>query len=678
MRNSYVYFKEKPAEFFHLIPQVGVTHLHCEADPDHNAVWDMAVSPEGRVFFAACGESYLSLYARLYEYDHKQKKLIRHFGLEDRILTNPTALRTSKFHTALSFIGDGRIFATTHTTSPAPTHPTWMPYEYSGHPYEEYPGSMIMEYNYLTGESKGLGMISPHDTTYGGAYDPKNGDYFCITFMRGIGYVYNVHTGNLRCLGQVSDTRTSRMFLCSDGHIYGTTFSGAMFRYNTDIRDVEYLGVNASGLLRHAVEIDGVLYFTTGTCSIIGAGQELYAYELKTRKLTTVGKPFPKVETDSTDPWVYLNAYGMAVDSKKRLWYGVMTHVPGIRFAGARLFMWDFLNGKDPVDCGFMGTTKQTIAIPSEMHIVNDVLYISDSNHMSDHDVACGIMAIDLDVFVPALETAPRIFSHDYMNYIVYPEQCHKYYPKDDFAECYARWDNYFKETVSYFNQFAIDNAFRVANNGTAGVSVWEKVGRKNAAIHSISWEDNENFTFYCGKDKTYRADCQLKDGKISLLKLEEAKLPEVSELRTAVPDVKMPAVPGRRYIAKAESSVKMPDGSVFVGTQDTMVCLIDGNKVFGLGQVCSGGGVHSLDCTADGKVWGVAGHAEACGQVFTYSKEDGLVLRGIVPEVFASCGRNVTCYRPTTLALSPNGRYLAIGGADELGGVVVLDIQGK
>ena len=110
MNNPYAYLKAKPAEFFHLIPQVGVTHLHCEQDPDHNAVWDMAVSPEGRIFFSACGESYLSLYARLYEYDHKEKKLIRHFGLEDRILTNPTALRTSKFHTALSFIGDGKIF----------------------------------------------------------------------------------------------------------------------------------------------------------------------------------------------------------------------------------------------------------------------------------------------------------------------------------------------------------------------------------------------------------------------------------------------------------------------------------------------------------------------------------------------------------------------------------------
>ena len=57
MNNPYEYFKAKPAEYFHLIPQVGVTHLHCDQDPDHNAVWDMAVSPEGRVFFSACGES---------------------------------------------------------------------------------------------------------------------------------------------------------------------------------------------------------------------------------------------------------------------------------------------------------------------------------------------------------------------------------------------------------------------------------------------------------------------------------------------------------------------------------------------------------------------------------------------------------------------------------------------
>ena len=570
------------------------------------------------------------------------------------------------------------MLSTTHTTSPAPTHPTWMPYEYSGHPYEEYPGSMLLEYNYLTGETKGLGMLSPHDTTYGGAYDPKNGDYFCITWMRGIGYVYNVHTGQVRCLGQVSDSHTSRMFLCSDGHIYGSTFSGALFRYNTDIRDVEYLGVSASGLMRHAVEHEGILYFTTGTCSIPGAGQELFAYELKTRKLTVVGRPVPKVDTDSADPFVFQNAYGLAMDSKKRLWYGCMTFVPGIKYSGAKLYMWDFLNGKDPVDCGFMGTTKQTIAIPAEMHIADDVLYISDSNHVGDHDVTCGIMAIDLDEFVPALETAPRILSHDYMNYLPYPVSCSQYYPKDDFSQCRARWDQYYRDTICYFNQFAVDNACRVAGNSASSVSVWEQVGRQNAPISHILWQDANHFSFYCGTETTYRADCTVENGKVSLNRLEEAAIPAHSALQVAVPNEKLPAVPGRQYLAKAESSVAMPDGSIFVGTQDTMVGVITDGQVFGLGQVCSGGGVHALDCTVDGRVWGVAGHAEACGQVFSYSKQEGLVLRGLVPEVKAPCGRNVTCYRPTTLALSPDGRYLAIGGADELGGVVVLDIMGK
>jgi len=254
------------------------------------------------VFFSACGESYVALFARLYEYDHKNKKLIRHMALEDKILMSQSALRTSKLHTAMSFIGGGRILTTTHTTSPGPKHPTWMPYEYADHPYEGYQGSNLIMYNYLTGETKGLGVISPHDTTYGGCYDPKNGDYIVITWMRGVGYVYNIHTGEYRCLGQISDSHTSRLFLCSDGHIYGSTYSGAMFRYNTDIRDIEFLGVDAPGLIRHARELNGILYFTTGPCSVPGRGQDLYAYNLKTREITNIGRPVPKAEPVKSEP----------------------------------------------------------------------------------------------------------------------------------------------------------------------------------------------------------------------------------------------------------------------------------------------------------------------------------------------------------------------------------------
>lgn len=676
MRNPYTVMKEKPAEFFHLIPQTGVTHLHCTQDPEHNAVWDMAVSPEGRVFFSACGESYLALFARLYEYDHANKKVIRHFALDDKIIMNKTALHTSKFHTAMSFIGDGKILAATHTTSPAPTHPTWMPYEYADHPYEAYQGSELVEYNYLTGEVKGLGIISPRDTVYGGTYDPKNGDYLCITWMRGTAYVYNIHTGKVRHLGQLSDSHTSRTWLLSDGHIYGTTYSGAMFRYNTDIRDIEWLGVDAAGLIRHAVEKDGMWYFTTGPCSVPGRGQMLYVYNMKTREITEVGRPVPKAEPINENAEIFYNAYGMAMDSKGRLWYGCQTYIPELRYVGDRLYMWDFLNGKKPVDCGFMGTPKRTLSISAEMRIVDDVLIISDGNHTSHEETLCGILAIDLDKFVPALETEERIFSHDYINYLPYPEKCLEYYPKNDLDECLANFEKFYNETIKYFLQFHMDNTVHYPFPHRCGASVWQKTGRENAAVREIRWTGNNTLSFWCGNGTTYRADCTVDDkGDVHMDALWQDTLPEICRVKVDVSGVKLPCIPGRRYIADAEASVALPDGSILAGTHDTMLAKITNGKVFNLGQVCSAGGIHQLDVAPDGTVWGIAGHKEGTGQLFTYDEEGGINLLGKIPEAFAENGRNVALFRPTTLAISPDGKYLAVGGEDEMGGIVVLTL---
>ena len=101
--NTFSVLGNKPKEYFNLIPQTGVTHLLCEDLPTHNAVWDMAISPEGRVLFSACGESYIAEYARLIEYDHKNKKLIRHFNLEDKIILRDYTLKATR-HLFLFYI----------------------------------------------------------------------------------------------------------------------------------------------------------------------------------------------------------------------------------------------------------------------------------------------------------------------------------------------------------------------------------------------------------------------------------------------------------------------------------------------------------------------------------------------------------------------------------------------
>lgn len=675
MENKYTIMKDKPKEFFKLIPQTGVTHLFCDEDPSHNAIWDMAVSPEGRVFFSACGESYEALYARLYEYDHKNKKLIKHMELEKKILMSPHSLTTSKFHTAISFIGDGKILTTTHTTSPAPTHPTWMPYEYADHPYEGYAGSNLLIYDYNTGECRGLGLLSPHDTTYGATYDPKNGDYFAITWMRGTGYVYNLPTGTVRCLGQVSDTHTSRTFLLSDGHIYGSTYSGAMFRYNTDIRELEWLGVSAPGLIRHAREIYGVLYFTTGPCSVPGRGQMLYAYDMKSREIKEIGRPVPKAEALEADASIFYNAYGMAFDSQNRMWYGCLTFVPHHKYVGARLYMWDFLNGKEPVDFGFLGTEKRTLSITAEMHIVDDVLYISDGNHTSYEDGASAILAIDINDFLKAAETEERLYSHDFVNYLPYQSEALDWYPKDDLKECLEKYDEYYKNTVLYFEEFVKQNNAHSSFKEKKALCLWEKLGFGKTEIKNIKWNGNDSLTLRAGECGKTEVKISLVNGEPTIQSITEKDAFESSAVKCDIGDVTLPAVAGRRYLATAESSVKLPDGSIVVGTHDTMLAHIRDGKVFSLGQVCSAGGVHSLDCTSDGTVYGVAGHDLGVGQLFTYNKDEGLTELGMLPEVESACGRFVSIFRPKALAVSPDGKYLAVGGADELGGVLILKI---
>lgn len=671
--NTFSILEKQPKEFFDLIPQTGVTHLLCEEWPTHNAVWDMVISPDGRVFFSACGESYVAEYARLYEYDFKSKKLINHFNLEDKILLREECLRTSKFHTALSFMEDGRIIATTHTTSPSPNHPTWMPYEYANHQWEGYPGSDIIIYDPKTGVVENKGTISPFDTTYGGTYCPKTGDYFCTTWMRGTGYVYNVHTGEKRCLGQVSDTATSRTFLCSDGHIYGSTYSGKMFRYNSDIRDIEYLDADIKDLMRHAREKDGVLYITTGPCSVDGRGQMLFAYDMKTGEVKEIGRPVPKINYKGELDNVFFNAYGMDFDSQGRLWYGCMTFTPQIKYAGVRLYMWDFLNGKEPVDLGFLGTKKRTLSITAEFNIYDDVIYISDGNHTSDEDLYCGIISIDLREFVPAIETEERIPSHDYMNYLPYPLECAEYYPLDDFEE---NWNKFYEkyEFEQSMKKFLEDNYYIKKYPEVKAISYWEKVGRENTKVNKLEWVDEKHLVVYCGTEKTYKVDVNLEDDSMNI---QSFGYVAAQELKVAVKDdLKLPFMAGRQYLAKAASSVKMADGSIIAGTKDMMLAKITDGKVKSLGAVTPCGSVHSLAVSADGKtVYGIAGYEKGACNMFKYDDENGIEQLGYVPKAFAANGRNVCIFNATTMAMSPSGEYLAVGGADELSGVIVIKL---
>ena len=61
---------------------------------------------------------------------------------------------------------------------------------------------------------------------------------------------------------------------------------------------------------------------------------------------------------------------------------------------------------------------------------------------------------------------------------------------------------------------------------------------------------------------------------------------------------------------------------------------------------------------------------------MFKYTEETGIVQLGYIPRIEAKNKRNVCIFNATTMAASPDGNYLAIGGADNLSGVVILKIN--
>ena len=113
------------------IAQNGVHHKVFGGKGSHNAMWDFAISPQGRIYLSLCSELIESSYARLYEYLPGQDAFDLLFRVEDVILPADRTIRHSKIHTSLSFLPNGHLLMSTHTTDKAPAHPCWLPEGFS-------------------------------------------------------------------------------------------------------------------------------------------------------------------------------------------------------------------------------------------------------------------------------------------------------------------------------------------------------------------------------------------------------------------------------------------------------------------------------------------------------------------------------------------------------------------
>ena len=141
-------------------------------------------------------------------------------------------------------------------------------------------------------------------------------------------------------------------------------------------------------------------------------------------------------------------------------------------------------------------------------------------------------------------------------------------------------------------------------------------------------------------------------------------------------PAIKLPEATGRRYRAKASCVVDWNNDRKFVGTLDALAAIVSADgSVYSLGNAAAYGPIRSM-CTNKAKthLWGVAGDDEDLGYVFEYDDKNGLRQRGMInyniPNYFDG---PTVANTMSSVCLSPDEKYLAIGSCDRIAEVHVM-----
>ena len=429
-RTSYFGRFEDP-EKFRLIPQKGIRIRIDPGDTHYPSCWDMNYSPyDGKLYFAACDESGKGYHTRMicYDWEKDESKVV--IKAEQLVLPRERHMPHSKFHESITFLPNGHLVASTHSTDRGKFQPEWMPFAHVDHVWDGFPGSYIIEYDPETGKSWNLGCPAPRESIYGMTYDPKYNALYMIGFMRGHVYRMSLDDKTVKDLGKAAEVFCYRLHRGPDGHIYGMTKSGFLWRANVDTQELEDLNwrlpeekdnyVNNTWY-RYMIKAKNVsdheFVFTSDACD------NYYCFDTNTKTVSCLGRA--QEFDDASD--FQISCFGtneFGLDKDGVLWY---YRAPGrydfptdefykIPFA-LLLMRWDYKNGKKPEVVGIMGTQEEAYtrctccSLDPErdrIYFIGNLQQVEGYTVEKPTEARWGLFMIDLAELRPALDAGEK------------------------------------------------------------------------------------------------------------------------------------------------------------------------------------------------------------------------------------------------------------------------------
>lgn len=368
----------------------------------HNAVWDFVRSPDNRFYVSVCGENEKPLTALLYEYYPKSGELRLIFDVAKVWIVDSQQMPPSKIHTSIDFLPDGRLIMATHNTAPAPGHKQWMYEQYYEHPWEGYPGSILMIVDPDTNEVQIRGIPVPRESMYGGMLGNDPRYYYFLGYMRGHLYRIDLETNEVKDYGKVSEFSSCRLVKDAQGRFYGSSYTGGIWRFDPEREEVQDLKMNfvSPNGTKHRRQFIFAVHSPRNSLFLVD-NMDGEMIELHTKTLAVVRHgPIHLRHEKPVNPY---GIGGLAADDNFVLYYGLKTYDG---YCPIRLVRWDILNGGEPENLGLIAPQGKDSQYICEMIFDRDGWL-----HMVD---VCGefspyILAVDMKKLQPPGADAPNV-----------------------------------------------------------------------------------------------------------------------------------------------------------------------------------------------------------------------------------------------------------------------------
>ena len=671
-------------EYFRLMNQAGVRQRLDLCGLGYLSCWDTKLSPEGILYYAASDASGRGLHTRLVAYDYQTDSAKICFKAEEVVPANPRQFPMTKLHESLTFLPDGRLFATTHSTDRAPQQPEWMPFAHHTHLWEGWPGSTMLCYDPATGTVENWGIPVPRESIYGATYDAKHHAIYMIGFMRGHIYRYALDTHTVKDLGKAAELFCFRLHVGPDGHIYGCSKSGYLWRVNVDTERIEDLNWRVPAYpgnycnntwyryMSQAQNVDDHTLIFSPFCA-----DEFFSLDTDTLTVQSLGYKTTFAAMVDRMP-VTMGVNEFAIDQDGVLWYVIVLY--NFQKPADDLFTymlpdylmrWDYLHGKAPECLGAVGTVTHMPGQTSGVCIdkERDILYMVEGG---SHPDALNVISVDLATFREKMyEPGPISEDQHFRPKPMTPQEI-------DIFETRGKAI----EEVTESNPFY---AFPIET--VTPVRLWRHVPHTNiedSRVIGLVWDAQHLLHGLCGEQTRY---CfTIKDKQLdTFMPFEEAGeayrewlLAHIYPRAFTTDDsIILPEVVGRRYLAKASAAVEWNNGRTIVGTRDGLLAIVHGADVFSLGNAAPYGPVRCLYANAEQtRLWGTAGDEEDLGTVFYYDDRVGLRQLGfLIYNIHGYFDGPSACNILSSIAISPDEKLVAVGGADRMGAIHIADL---